>query len=349
MSPEGNGGPGGRTARLSEDQESRRELIASIASMYYLDNLDQNAIGKQVGLSRSTVSRMITEARQSGIVSIRIVRALPRDRALEDRARAEYGLRDALVVAAPSPGVAAAPLARVGMLAARHLEQRLPKDGTLAISWGTSVSAVADGLTDDPSRQVRTVQMLGAAGSRQPAIDGPELARTFAARLGGEYRTLNAPLVLDDEALVLALLRQHSVSSVLAAAAQADVAVIGLGCMAPEGSSLLRAGFAQRADLADSVAGGAVGDAGGHMLAADGSVVQTALSRRMLRLDEQSLRDIPEVVAVAVGPAKVAIIRAALRSGIVDVIATDAPTMEAVLSHGTAGSLASHDGKQGKK
>ncbi len=316
---------------MADDSLARQELLASIVTMYYIDGLDQNAIAARVKSSRSTVSRMIAEARQSGVVTIRIDRPLPRDPQLEQALVDAFGIRAALIVADPLEGVSTPAAARVGRLAAKYLEERLPKDAVLAISWGEAVGEVAAALTDDRARRVRIVQMIGASGTPRPEIDGPELARAFARRLGGDYRTLAAPLVVDDAEVARALLRQQSIAQVLDEAAGAEVAVIGLGGIDPQVSSLLRAGYASREDLARSEAQGVVGDAAGHMLDADGRSVSTDLSERMVRLSEDALRSIPEVIAVAQGPVKVAVIRGALRSGIVDVLVSDAATARSVL------------------
>ncbi|MBC3760622.1 sugar-binding transcriptional regulator [Quadrisphaera oryzae] len=317
---------------VREEDLARRELVASIASMYYLQGLDQNAIAAGVGVSRSSVSRMITEARQTGIVQITVERPLPRDHDLEERLAAAFPGCSALVVADPAQGVPTAAVDRVGALAARYLQDHLPAGGTLAISWGETVAAVAGALPEDPSSQALVVQMIGASGTSRPAIDGPELAQTFARRLGGVHRTLNAPLVVDDAALAQALLRQPPLASVLSAAATADLALIGLGTLEPEGSSLLRAGYVGRDELARCAELGVVGDAAGHMLDAAGAVVPSDLGERMVTLDEASLRGIPRVVAVALGRSKVRIIRASLLSGLVHVLVSDAATVRAVLA-----------------
>lgn len=316
---------------MSDDSVARMELLASVASMYYLEGLDQNTIAARVGSSRSTVSRLLTEARQSDILTISITRPLPRDAELECRIIEVFGARGAIIVADPVEGVSTPPATRVGRLGAKYLEQRLPRESVLAISWGEAIGEVAAALVDDPTRHVRIVQMIGASGTPRPEIDGPELARTFARHLGGDYRTLNAPLVVDDAEVARALMRQQSVAQVLDEASRADVAITGLGTMDPQVSSLLRAGYAGRDDLLESAAHGVVGDAAGHMLDAEGLLVSTQLSDRMVRLDESALRDIPEVIAVAQGAAKVAIIRAALCSRLVDVIVTDAVTARSVL------------------
>ena len=315
-----------------DDDVGRRELIASVAALYHLEGLDQRAIAASVGLSRSTVSRMLTEARRTGIVRIEVDRPLPRDKGLEERVVAAFAVRAALVVADPADGLTTPAPARVGALAAHHLREHLPPRGTLAISWGETVAAVAAALPQDPSRQARVVQMIGASGTPRPAIDGPELAHTFASRLGGQHRTLNAPLVVDDADLAAALVRQQPVAQVLEEAAGADVALIGLGTTDPEASSLLRAGYVGRDELQRCADLGIVGDAAGHMLGADGAVIASDLGARMVRLDEAALRGVREVVAVAHGPAKVAVVRAALRSGLVHVLVSDASTVRAVLA-----------------
>jgi deoxyribonucleoside regulator len=316
----------------STESVERLELLATVANMYYIENQDQRDIAISLDVSRSTISRMISEAHKLGIVSIRINRPMPVDAELRSRAMERYPLQEALILARPLSPTGPIGIAQVGVLAANYLGSVLPQNGTLAISWGTSIAAVVEALPEDPSRQIRIVQMIGAVGSNQPSVDGAELARSIAKKLGGPYLTLNAPLILDDPLLLKALLRQKSVASVLRAAADADVALIGLGGIDPGVSSILRAGFSTRRELLSSASDGAVGEVGGHMLDRAGNVISTDLSRRMVCLDEPGLRGINSVVAIAVGAAKAEIINAALLSGIVDVIATDADTMMAVLA-----------------
>jgi len=117
----------------------------------------------------------------------------------------------------------------------------LGEGDAVAISWGTAVRAVADGLGSRVPRNVEVIQMLGGAGSRDPGVDGTELARRLADSLGGRCRYLNAPLVVDDERVAAALLRQRDIRDTLAAAARADLAVVGIGAL---GLALLAGGGA---------------------------------------------------------------------------------------------------------
>jgi len=316
-------------ASRSGEMDNRHEALAEVVTLYYIDGLDQSQIAKKMNVSRSTVSRMITEARQAGIVEIRINRPLPIDEALRREVITRYGLREALILSANDSN--AATLQRVGALTAQYVENALTDGGIITISWGTSLAATVDALQGGIRRNVKVVQMIGAAGSINPAVDGFELARKMAGRLGGNFVTLNAPLLVDDPTVARALLRQRSVATVLDQAAEAEMALIGLGGTDPAISSIVRSGFATPAVLSRAVKAGVVGDVGGHMVMADGRIAQSELSDRMIGLDEARLRSIPTVVAIAAGPQKVDVIRAALLSGFINVLATDSQTIAAVL------------------
>lgn len=312
-------------------RESRREdLVAEVATMYYEARLDQEEIAARVGVSRSTVSRMLGEALRSGTVEIRIRRPLPLDEDLQRDLMSAFGLRDALVLGTNGrPGDA---LPRVGRLAARYLDTTLGEGDVLAISWGTAVRAVADGLEPKVPRHIEVIQMLGGAGSRDLEVDGTELARRLAGLLGGQCRYLNVPLVVDDEHVAAALLRQRSVRETLAAAANADVAMVGIGALVPSVSSLLRAGHLTRRGIADLRRLGAVGDVCGHLFTVEGALVDAELVRRIVTVDVQSLRRIPRVVGVAVGATKAEAVLGALRGRLVSVLVTDDATARHVLT-----------------
>ena len=77
--------------------DERDELLATVASLYYKLNQSQAEIADRLGVSTSKVSRMLKEARDRGIVDIRIHMPIPRDVELEQELTRVFGLRDAIV------------------------------------------------------------------------------------------------------------------------------------------------------------------------------------------------------------------------------------------------------------
>ena len=48
------------------------QLLKKIATMYYIEHLTQAEIGRSLNMSRSTVSRLLQEARDKGVVTITV-------------------------------------------------------------------------------------------------------------------------------------------------------------------------------------------------------------------------------------------------------------------------------------
>ncbi|HEY8475761.1 MAG TPA: sugar-binding transcriptional regulator [Chloroflexota bacterium] len=327
--------PIGSTRRSGSERgavvfHERDELLAEVASLYYEAGLDQAAIAERIGVSRSNISRMLSEARRKGLVEIRIVRPLPTDDALAREAVERFGLRDALVLDARKVRESDV-LPRVGALAARYVETLLAHGDVLAISWGTALRSVAEAFAPQRKLAVEVVQMIGGAGSRYPDIDGAELARRFAERLGGRYRYLHAPLLVDSPATCQALLQEPSIRDVLDRAAQAKVAVVGIGSVEPSISAPLRAGYTTTEELAALQRLGVVGDVCGRHFDIHGRLPDIELNRRVIGLDGQALRRIPYVVGVAAGRLKGRAILGSLRSRLVNVLITDSDTLGEVL------------------
>ncbi|MBE7470341.1 MAG: hypothetical protein HS114_14510 [Anaerolineales bacterium] len=64
-------------------EDDRLELLGQVASWYYEDNLDQSVIAERIGKSRSMASRILQEAREVGLVEIKVTFPLKRDTELE--------------------------------------------------------------------------------------------------------------------------------------------------------------------------------------------------------------------------------------------------------------------------
>ncbi|MGZ4353565.1 MAG: sugar-binding transcriptional regulator, partial [Gaiellaceae bacterium] len=237
---------------------------------------------------------------------------------------------DALVLAGNGAGEGET-LRRVGELAARFLERSFDDIDVLAISWGTALREVVNGLGTTRRRPIEVVQMIGGLGSGASSVDGTELARRFADALGGTCAYLHAPLLADDEETVRVVMHDSNVRSVLEKAARADAALVGIGSVEPSVSSLVRAGYADEAVLRRLRRAGAVGDVCGRHFDGQGRPCDVELNRRVVGLDLDSLHRIPTVIGVAAGRRKAEAILGALRGRHVDVLVTDAAAAGRVL------------------
>ena len=71
--------------------------LLAAARLYYLQNRSQAEIARELGTSRSNVSRMLTEAQRQGIVTITVHDPSGRMTGLEQELRSRFGLDEVRV------------------------------------------------------------------------------------------------------------------------------------------------------------------------------------------------------------------------------------------------------------
>lgn len=312
----------------------RDDLLVTVSSLYYELNQNQQQIAERLEISRSSVSRIIKEARDRGIVEIRIHKPVYRDYHLEQGLIDTFGLHDAYVLLTSPDMREEQALAGVGRLAAGYLERAiagLTPGSCIGMAWGTGVHAAVSALADDRTRQIDVVQILGSVGAPDPLIDGPDLARMLAAKLGGRHYDLHAPVLVEQLGLRDLLKQEPAVRDGLQRARAVALAITGIGTVREEAASFLRAGHLSPAELAALREQGIVGETVGRFFDRNGQDEPYAINQRVMGITLEELRQIPRVVAVARGLPKAASILGALRGRSLTVLSTDDLTARAVL------------------
>jgi DNA-binding transcriptional regulator LsrR (DeoR family) len=304
------------------------ELLAKAARLYFLDDRSQDDVASILGTTRSNVSRMVRQARELGIVQIRILDPAQRDHQLERALRDRYGLADARVLTV-SPDTEV--LAGVGRLAARWLDETLRDGQVVALSWGQSLQAMVRAV-DLARRDVEVVQLVGGLSALDSGVTGQELVRELSERIGARHRYLHAPALFGSAEALTLLLREQAIAGALDAAKRADMAMVGIGA-AGIGSSgaLLDALALSPAERAAFDAAGPVGDVCGRFYDLSGQEVRSVVNERVLAVSLDDLRAIPTVVGIAAGQEKALGILGALRGQFVDVLICDQQAARAVL------------------
>ena len=132
------------------------------AKLYYDLERTQAEIGRELGLNRFQVARLLKEAREIGILRIEIVPRARRRPDLEVALQKRFDMRDAIVVA--ESGNEAVAIAAVAEAAALHLAGLSPSPRLIGVSWGRTMSAVARAALGRLGRRRRG----GASQRRHP-------------------------------------------------------------------------------------------------------------------------------------------------------------------------------------
>ena len=227
------------TEQMSLD---RLQLIAEIARRYYSDGLSQDEIARLVGLSRPSISRLLLEARELGIVEIRVHPPIPTEPELEDKLARAFNLQEVSVLECRNSSDDEV-RHQLGRLAVTVLDRTLQDGMILGLSWGTTVHAVVRELRPRRLPNVKVVQLIGGVGAPHAAIDGPEQVRRAGETFGAQHYYLNAPMRVDNAGVAQALREDHSVREVLELARQTDIALVGIGSIEPGFSTQYHSGY----------------------------------------------------------------------------------------------------------
>lgn len=306
-----------------------REIMRLVAELYYERDLRQPEVAAVTGFSVSKVSRLLSAAREQGIVHISVEPPSDARPPVAHELEERFGIPVRITPGQQRDAASAARLAGLG--AADHVVPWIPHKGTVGIASGYTMASLVSAMPRLERPELVIVPVVGGWDTQHTFLDGNEVARRLAERLGAEAQTLLAPAVLDTPEMKEALLREPTIAATASTWAHLDLALLGIGGR-PESypgyrTVVDRLGEASRTQLHDL---GVVGDLAGHFLREDGSFVD-AWSSRTLAISVEGMRAASRVIGIAAGTSKAAPVLGALRTGLLHMLITDRLTAEAVV------------------
>ena len=336
------------------------------ASMYYVQGETMEVIAHHLGVSRSTVSRLLARARQEGVVRVSLVQPGGAG-SLEGRMAQVFGVRTHIVPVREGT-TEIHRLQQVASVAAAHMVDLIealaeqgrgrgagaPESGgpegdepagsgrdadaggvVVGVAWGTTMSEVSAAL---PSRSVPGLTVVQLNGASDPVREGPsagEVLSRMRLSLGARTISFPVPAFFDHVATREAMWSERSVKRVLSVVRRASLAVFGVGALdALNGalpSQVYEGGHLTARDQAVLRRQNVVGDVCTVLLRADGSWRDVTLNARATGPTPAQLARIPRRLCVAAGTGKARALLAALRARTATDLVVDDATARAVL------------------
>lgn len=295
------------------------------AQLYYLQDLTMDAIAAELRTSRSSVSRLLSHARATGLVEITVRSPLEQGAQLEREILERFHVT-AHVVPVPDHTSDVDRLERVAMPAGRLITGFVDSNMTIGVGWGATSSAVSRHLVPKETHNSLVVQLNGAANTFTDGIDyASEILQRFGSAYAAQTQQFPVPAFFDDPRTKEALWRERSTKRALAVQGTMDLAVFGLGSpFAGVPSHVYIGGYLDRADFKSLSADHVVGDIATVFYRSDGSWRDVALNARTSGPDLDRLRRVARRVCVVSGSQKLASLRGGLATGIITDLVLDA-------------------------
>ena len=315
---------------MSRDSDpSPQDEAARAGWLSYVGGLTQDQIAAELGISRQRAQRLVSRARDEGLIHVRLHHRIGACLDLETSLKARFGLQRARVT--PSLGQNADPVRAIAPAAAAELERFLNMEAPLTIALGTgrALRGMVDAMEAMDAPRHRLVSLIGNI-----APDGSasffDVVMRLADKVQAPHYPMPVPVISPTPEENAAFHALGPIRKVVELAQTADVVFVGVGQMSDD-APLLKDGFVTRRELDEMQAAGATGEVAGWVFDSEGNYLDVGTNRRTGGVRVSPGLDRPSI-GIAAGASKVPAIRAALKSRIINGLVTDEPTAAALLS-----------------
>ncbi len=304
--------------------KKNQDLLLEVAWLYYIRGLTQGEIASRVNLSRPTIIKMLQQAREEGLVEIRLTRPLPRSLELGRKLEELFAGTEVREVVVAEAGKEA-----VGRAAAAYLSRAIKPKSVLGVGWSTTLKCIPRFFSPGKHTPRCIAQFVGAVGEMFGA-NAYEIAMELGRILDVPVEHLPAPAIVESRSVRDALMRDPAISRTLEWARRSDIGLVGIGTASPS-STMVQTGYLSAEDMEMVASRGAVGDILSHYFDIEGNLVPTPWEDRIVGLTMEELRRVENVVGVAAGEEKTDAVIGAVRSGVINTLVVDEPLAEAII------------------
>lgn len=308
------------------------DSLVYIARLYYEHNYSQQMIAEKTGFSRPYVSKLINEAREIGIVEIKINDPNMAESPIEQKLKEKFGLKKVIVVpVSDRPGENI--LYKLSNALSRYLNIIVEDNDIIGVSWGTTLYLCSLNLkVFKEVKNIKVIQMCGAISMTDKDIYASEIPKKFADAFKGTPYLLPLPAVVDDIKVKNAIVKDKNISEILEMGKKANIALYSVGIF-DHNKTLSRAGYVSDEKVDELLRKGAVGDMCSRIININGAICDQELNDRTIGIELDDLKKKEYSILVAGGISKAKCIFAALNGGYANVLITDEEVTRELLNY----------------
>lgn len=304
----------------------KQKKLAYVARKYYMEDQKQSDIARELGVSRPLISRMLSEARELGIVEITIHEPGAREARLLEQLRLSSSIRGGVLV---EEGTNADATNRLLSQGAMELLRQLGVR-RLGVGWGYLIGQLVSWLEENPQPNSTITDICPLVGNASiPArnYQSNENVRLMAQQMGAAPHFLYLPALPDSLEEKQLLCSTEVYRQIHQQWERLDTALVNIGDYpsSPDFASLVRYGSLLQRQRAC-----------GRMLVyyfnEAGTVIQSEQDFA-IQIPIETLRQCPNIIGVCSANTSVKALEGALRTGIFTHLAARSKLVKALLDN----------------
>ncbi len=310
----------------------RYDEMYEACTRYYIQDETMESIARHLQLSRSSVSRLLAEARSTGMVRITVEAPEGSSSPVARSVATIFGVNVHLVTVGES-APAATRFERVSKLAAALLRDSVADGYMIGAAWGVTLSNIVPFLERRPLHDATIVQMNGGTNVRDSsARHVAGILQALSSNFDARIVQFPVPAFFDYAETKKAMWRERSVQLVLNYQERLDVAIFGIGSIhARIPSHVYSAGFLDEHEFSELATQKVVGDVCTVLLREDGTYADIELNQRASGLTPAVLQRIPKRIGVVGDPSRASALLGALRAKTITDLVCDDTTARSLL------------------
>ncbi len=314
---------GGRTFHAEADSQRLRA-----AWLYYSHGLTQQEVADQLGVGRSTIIRLLDEALKRGEIRIWIEEG--EASCIELAVKLERVLKLDEAIVTPAGKDVEQTAKSVGLALGKFLSEAVADDMTIGVGWGRTLTASLQSFRPPHRKGVTVMSLLGGAVETRFA-NPAEYSWRLASRLDAGCFLFPAPLIVDSPETKRRLIEKCGLDRLFVLAEKLDLAVVSVGDIGPNASSLARQ-LMTETELAELIVLGSIGDVMCNVLDGQGASIAHPINQRVMSIDLDTVGKAGHVVIACGGARRAAAIAAAIRRIGCNTLVTDEDAARAILA-----------------
>lgn len=307
------------------------DLLVTVSRMYYLDGLKQDEIAKRVNVSRSLISLILTEAKELGIVDIKINDPRSNEDELAREFLNRFDIEQCIVV----PTSVKEPDFRLDLAVQRGIEvfnKVVSRGDTIGIAWGkTCYQFMTDYTNEAIIDDLKIVPLVGSSNRSLRRYQMNEVVREFAEKVHGTARFIHAPTFPVSRNDYHLYMKSSTVQTISSFWAEIDIAIISIGASPRLYSDIVAESIERGGENTSLIAEKAVGDICARFFDESGHFIEEEIAQITIAIPVENLRKAKTCICIVSGDNKIASIIAGLKTGLVDVLITDETTARRVV------------------
>lgn len=296
-------------------------MMLRVSDMYYNKNMSQQDIANKLSISRPTISKLLSAAREHGIVTITVSDTNGRKYfQLEQLLEEKYGLKEVFIVETLEDTAETKTL--MGKAAAQYLSRIIRDGDVIGVTLGTTVAQIAPHANNSYHSNLTFVPLIGGIGTVATELHSNYIAESMARAFGGIYYPLHAPAMISRKNTKIELMKENSIQRVFKKAKRMDIAILGIGAPTSN-STIIKTGYFTPEMFEEIREQKMCGDICMVFYDENGNIDKFEYNEKMMSIDLGVLRNTKYSIGVCGGVDKPAAISGAINGGYINVLITD--------------------------